>query len=216
MAVASAAIVTRASADKASDDAAIDRMFVLAKNHDVAGLKGLESAANSSASRTVKIAFAVALYEADPNEMKAQFVLNFPDDPPGIMDRLYNQIELATTSTGERRTPTFLFSFDSLGKLALAGDALAREKLLKVAANSDAAVAEFICERVVSLTIADANGALQAIGKLDPEERRSVVDACFGEASSSDETTAALEALERLGSPSASELTGEIRNAVAR
>jgi len=154
-----------ADSPSAGVDAQIDAIFQMAKRRDTASLENMKASVDSRSDRSLSIAYSLALYLAAPEKYEDQFVTNFPEDYEGVMLDLYRFEE-------EHRTPSFLFSFDALGRIAEHGNAQAMRKLVLAAAHSDGVVAEALCEvlgRLISERPRETRAALQKLPSPDRE-----------------------------------------------
>jgi ubiquinone biosynthesis protein UbiJ len=74
-------------------------------------------------------------------------VQRFPEHHEGLMRELYEGIEVP------RLAPSFLYSFNALGEVAVSGNPQAIQKIVAVLSHVDGAVAEKMCD-VVSQVVA--------------------------------------------------------------
>lgn len=146
---------TPAPKDSVGRDASplLDEMFALAARRDIEALEARRTEFMGARDRRFGIAYALASYVAAPELHRRQFVATFPTESNDLMFFLYNQIELPGL------TPRFLYSMESLGDLALAGDVEAMGKLVTAATHADGIVGEVLYEYVCR---ADRDATLRA------------------------------------------------------
>lgn len=162
------------------DEPAMTEILMLkASAKDVRGLMALRDQA--MVSPDTRYAFYLALYIAAPKDNASMFVHNFPTSSDAVMGYIYN-LELAQNRDGARLTPSFLYAFSQLGKLAFDGNLEAVQKMYLITANSDGAVKEVVCEELTHIIANDPITSLNELNKLSLSQRRQVYS-CFGTAS---------------------------------
>jgi hypothetical protein len=129
---------------------------------------------------------ALAAYIFDPVRFEQPFVEAFPAER--AMSFVYAQLE------EPRLTPTYLYSFSELGRVALEGDPAAIAKLLAVASQADGVVAAVVCDSLLVAFGVHAGTILRALNDLAPTQRQGAY-ACFA-AASPDIARSSLEILE--------------------
>jgi hypothetical protein len=157
-------------------------LMLKAAEKDVRGLTALRDRAMVSPDS--RYVFYLALYIAAPKDNAATFVQNFPTSSEAVMGYIYT-LELAQSRNGARLTPSFLYSFSELGKLAFEGNPEAVQKMYLITAHSDGVVKEFVCENVTHIIANDPITALNELYKLSLSQRQEVYS-CFGTASMSE------------------------------
>jgi hypothetical protein len=144
-------------------------MFGYASAKDVQMLTGMKERVRASGDPGVADAYSVALYLAAPVEHRQQFVRNFPTTYDRLMKGLYTNVEL------EGLTPEFLYSFEALGELAVAGDPQAIATLLRAASHSDGVVAKVLYDSACTVSRGSTRAAFQSgLAALSPSERAKV------------------------------------------
>jgi hypothetical protein len=156
-----------------------ETLMLKAAAKDVRGLMTLRDQA--MATPDTHYIFYLALYIAAPKDYTATFVHNFPTSSDAVMGYIYN-LELAQSKAGVRLTPSFLYSFSQLGKIALEGDTEAVQKMYTITAHSDGVVKEFVCEKVTHIIANDPTISLNELNRLSLSQRQQVYS-CFGAAS---------------------------------
>ncbi len=161
-----------ASGDTVTVDAnlLLTKIFDYAKAHNVQALEGLKSEVESSSNTTLTKAYSLALYIADPQKYETQYVEKFPVDSSGIMHDLYDNIEL------KRLTPSFLYSVQALGEIALKGNEKAIEKTLNGVVHSDGAVSELFCDYTARLLGKKLQSTVTALSRIDANERKGIYE----------------------------------------
>lgn len=154
----------------------VARAFERANAGDVAGVRAFKSALADTANPGLRYAYRLARYIAEPMTYAPEFVEAFPTDT-SVMGVVYG-IETTTGLGGKPLTPRFLYSFDELGRLAQAGQQDAPRKRFLAAANSDAAVAEFVWEQVVKVIASQPSLSITELSALRPAEREKAYG-CF-------------------------------------
>src|SRR5438132_966422 len=89
----------------------VGMMFEYAKKKQHKELEALGSEIRGSKDKNLNYAYSVALYLADSKGNKEKFVSGFPTDYAGLMF-LFEEVEL------KKFTPRFMYSFESLAKIA--------------------------------------------------------------------------------------------------
>ena len=115
--------------------------------------------------RDKQIALNIALYITNPVKYESRYVEAFPQDSNAIMYIIFNQFELP------QMTPSFLYSFDALGKIALKGNRLAVRKTILGSNNSDGVVAEELCFYCEKLFQSNLILIIEELSKLHVDER---------------------------------------------
>ena len=139
------------------------KMFDNAKVHNV---NYVESLRGNILAKEDQAAYYLALYIADPNRYKQQYVDNFPTDDSGIMFNYYERIEL------NRLTPSFLYSFSELGLIAQAGNSKAIEKVIIGLNHSDGVVAEEFCDVLIKTFVKQLSKTVTTLAGTDKGERQ--------------------------------------------
>jgi hypothetical protein len=206
-------IGTAGAALAGGDDsgALMAKLFERARAGDTKGLQGLASKVDEARSPTVRYAYQLARYIADPQGYAAQYVAEFPEDSAGVMGAVY-EVELATRADGRRLTPRFLYSFDELGKLAERGQPGATRKLFVVAGNSDGVVTEFVCEQAIKALVGQTAKSIDALSSLQ-EGQRGKTYGCF-DGASTDELQALRASLSGLPAGKHDEISRELLRAL--
>ena len=94
------------------DSTSLSALFEHAKRHEIDAVLRLGQDPVHAGDRAWEIGYPVALYIASPQKYQRGFVDHFPVDAEGIMQILYEKIEVP------KLTPKWLFSFESLGSIA--------------------------------------------------------------------------------------------------
>jgi hypothetical protein len=92
------------------------------------------------------------------------------------------ELELEIGQDGERLTPTFLFSFEELGRLAAGGRVEAIGKLFRVVGAADGVVAEVVCDAAINTLANYPAGSVDQLRFLELSARQQVYG-CFDLAS---------------------------------
>jgi hypothetical protein len=153
-------------------DISVSRLFLLAKERELTLLEQMERDIAQLNDKGLQIAYNLALFIASPNKYKQRFVDNFPEDSDGIMNYLYDQIEL------QQLTPSFLYSFGSLGAIAEEGNTTAIKKLFNGYPHSDGVVAEAFCSSMNNLVYKQTTKTLLSLSELS-EHDRTIIYGCF-------------------------------------
>lgn len=148
------------------------KLFEYARVHNVNALKGLQLTVRDLNNKTLNNAYPLALYIASPNQYEKEFVEKFPVDHEGIMNDLYERIEL------RRLTPKFLYSFESIGIIADHGNQKALQKVLLGYIHSDGVVAEMYCDSLVRIFLKSPNRVLPFLSVMGMNERKKIY-LCF-------------------------------------
>lgn len=157
----------------------VETLMLKAAAKDVRGLTALRDQAMESPD--TRYVFYLASYIADPKNNAETFVKTFPTSSDAVMGYIYT-LELAQSRDGVRLTPSFLYSFSELGKLAVEGHPEAVQKMYLITAHSDGVVKEFVCEKVTNIIADDPIMSLNELYKLSLSQRQQVYS-CFGTAS---------------------------------
>ena len=115
------------------DSTSLSALFEHAKRHETDAVLRLGKDPVHAGDRAWEIGYPVALYIASPQKYQRGFVDHFPVDAEGIMQILYEKIEVP------KLTPKWLFSFEALGAIAQAGDAPAIQRCVQGLASSSGA-----------------------------------------------------------------------------
>ena len=91
------------------------KIFEYAKWHNIQGLNNIKSEVDNLNNSTLSLAYFLALYIADSKENESLYVDKFPSDYKGIMNDLYENIEM------KQLTPKFLYSMEAIGEISLKG-----------------------------------------------------------------------------------------------
>jgi hypothetical protein len=142
------------------------KLFAYSKAHNVKALEELREDTRSRNNRTVTNAYLLALYIASPQKYEQEYIDGFPENYEGIMHDLYETIEL------KQLTPTFLYSFESIGSIAKDGNEKAIKKVLQGTIHSDGVVAEVFCNVLVDLIQTQTRKTLKALSQFGNEERK--------------------------------------------
>jgi len=153
-------------------DISVSRLLSIAKAHDLALLEQMGKDISQLNDKGLQVAYNLALFIASPDKYKQRFVDNFPEDSNGIMHYLYDQIEL------QQLTPSFLYSFESLGAIAEEGNSTAIKKVFNGYPHSDGVVAEVFCNTMNNLVYKQTTKALLSLSKLSDRDRRIIYE-CF-------------------------------------
>jgi len=96
-------------------DLYLGKIFEYAKWHNIQGLNNIKSEVDNLNNSTLSLAYFLALYIADSKENESLYVDKFPSDYKGIMNDLYENIEM------KQLTPKFLYSMEAIGEISLKG-----------------------------------------------------------------------------------------------
>lgn len=151
-------------------DSYLGKIFEYAKGHDIQRLKNIKGEVDKLNNSTLLTAYYLALYIADPKENESLYVDKFPTDHNGIMNDLYENIEL------EQRTPKFLYSMETIGEISLKGNEKAIEKVLIGSVHSDGVVSELFCDYVTKLLENNFEKTLTVLSRLQITERKGIYD----------------------------------------
>ena len=132
---------------------------------------------------------ALAAYMSDPGEHWRRFVETFPEQR--AMTFLFERIERP------RLTPSYLYTFVELGRLAMQGDPGTIGRLVATTAYSENEVSVALCDAVLQSFGFHTQTTLRELDKLSPEQRKSVYR-CFDWAPPQT-TPILLERLQRAG-----------------
>lgn len=157
---------------KSNSEEYLKKLFEYAKSKNVQAVENLRSEVVGKPNAILTIGYSLSLYIAAPERYEEQYIDNFPTDFNGIMTILYNEIEL------KQLTPTFLYSIDAIGKIALKGNEKAVKKVLIGAGQSDGAVGEIFCDYVNQLLYKQLHKTLAVLLLIDVSERKKSYD-CF-------------------------------------
>jgi len=150
----------------------LSALFEHAKRHETDAVLRLGQDPMRAGDRAWEIAYPVALYIASPEKYRGGFVEHFPVDAEGIMQILYERIEVP------KLTPKWLFSFESLGSIARTGDALAIDRCMKGLAGSRGVVAEAYCASLEKILESQKEKFQKSLLALTAGEREPFT-ACF-------------------------------------
>ena len=106
---------------------------------------------------------ALAAYMSDPGEHWQRFVNTFPEER--AMTFLFERIEQP------RLTPSYLYSFVELGRLAMQGDPHTIGRLVATTAYSENEVSIALCDAVLQSFDFHTQTTLRELDKLSPEQR---------------------------------------------
>jgi hypothetical protein len=159
--------------DTASVEAKVKEIFTYARNKDVCSLEKLREDIIASSNKTLKNIYPLALYIAQPDTYRKEFVESFPTDSEGLMSDLYQSVEV------EDLTPTFMFSFESLGAIAAGGDEKAIQKLFEGVVHSDGAVTSIFCEQILAVLKRQSRKSIKALSALPIEQRKNIYWICL-------------------------------------
>jgi len=154
------------------DSTSLSTLFEHAKRHETDAVLRLGKDPKHAGDRAWEIGYPVALYIASPDKYRGGFVEHFPIDAEGIMQILYEKIEVP------KLTPKWLFSFESLGSLARTGDAIAIDRCTKGLAGSRGVVAGAYCASLERIFESQKEKFEQALLVLTVEQREPFT-ACF-------------------------------------
>lgn len=147
-------------------------IFQHANTHNLQALEGMKATIERMDNSTLTLAYALGCYMAAPEKYERQYVAIFPSDTNGIMNGLYEGIEL------KRLTPKFLYSIEALGQVALKGNSYALEKVLTGVIHSDGAVSELFCDYTVKLFDKNLQKTLTKLSRMEPSGRSGIYQ-CF-------------------------------------
>ena len=133
-------------------------------------LAWLERVAAASADPEKVFVVALAAYMSDPGEHWQRFVDTFPEER--AMGFLFEQIEQS------RLTPSYLYTFVELGRLAMQGDPGTIGRLLATTAHAEDEVAVALCDAVLQSFDFHTQSTLRRLGEL-PRPQRERVYRCF-------------------------------------
>jgi hypothetical protein len=154
------------------ESTSLSTLFEYAKRHEIDAVLRLGQDSKHSGDRAWEIGYPVALFIASPEKYRSGFVEHFPVDAEGIMQILYEKIEVP------KLTPKWLFSFESLGSIARTGDALAIDRCMKGLASSRGVVAEANCASLEKIFESQKEIFQKALLALTVEQREPFT-ACF-------------------------------------
>lgn len=154
------------NAENADESSLISKLFTYAKESNVQAIEQMKADVEAVGNSSATNAYSLALYMANPQKYEDQYVDNFPIDTNGIMHDLYENIEL------KQLTPSFLFSVESLGKIAIKGNDKALQKILRGSMHADGAVGEMYCDYVGKLLDAHLQRTVTALSRVDIDERK--------------------------------------------
>jgi hypothetical protein len=138
-------------------------MYSLAENRDLVSLLAMKQGVWSGGSRVLVDNYSVALYVADNRRFKEQFLSDFPIDTQGFED-----LGCGTSSVNRGFDP-----YETLDKLALAGDAVAIRKALLV--ETDGAVAEETTDNATRIAAKYPHTSLRQLTNLSGPQRARVI-----------------------------------------
>ena len=133
-------------------------------------LAWLERVAAASADPEQVFVAALAAYMSDPGEHWRRFVDTFPEER--AMSFLFEQIERS------RLTPSYLYTFVELGRLAMQGDPGTIGRLLATTAHAENEVAVALCDAVLQSFGFHTQTTLRKLDEL-PRPQRERVYRCF-------------------------------------
>ncbi len=113
----------------------------------------------------------LASYLVDAARYEQRFVEAFPAERS--MGFVYEQLEL------QRLTPSLLYTFVELGRIAMDGSRDALAKLVATASHSDLAPLAVLCDALVHVLAVHTGAALEALDEV-PRRERGRVYRCFG------------------------------------
>ncbi len=138
--------------------------------YDLADLSELMRDARASEDPERQFVVAVASYLVDPVRYEERFVRYFPTRR--VMDFVYEQLERSDI------TPSPLWSFAELGRIALDGSHEAIGKLVLVTGNARPPVSAVLCDALLRVFDVHTGATLDAIDRT-PQEERGGPYACF-------------------------------------
>ncbi len=147
-------------------DPFLKKMFNYANTGDLKALEAMKAEVSGQRSKTLALAYSLALYIAAPNTYERQYVEAFPVNYEGIMYDLYEQIEL------KGLTPAFLYSVESIGSIAKKGNEKAIEKVFRGLVHSDGVVSESFCESIPGVFIGQAQKSVSVLSRMEKEDRQ--------------------------------------------
>lgn len=143
------------------------QMFSLADHHNLKPLTAMQASVRKSGDRVLTDNYDVALYTADNDRYRAQFVKNLPLDTQGFMAFGCGM----SWSTGAR----VLFPYKALATYALAGDRTAIRKALLL--EIDGAVAEYTTDEATLIASTYPDTSLTELSSATESQRHRVI--CF-------------------------------------
>ena len=146
------------------------RMFDYAKTHNIKALEGLNNEVKLKNDQNLIIAYSLALYIADPEKYKQQYVDNFPTDSEGT-NYLTEQIEI------KELTPSFFF-IDAIGLIAKGGNDKAIEKVIIGISHSDGGATELFCDYLGKLFDKQPQKTIKAFSRIEERQRQNAYS-CF-------------------------------------
>ena len=142
------------------------QMFGLADHHNLKLLMAMHDRIRSRGDRILSDNYAVALYIADNNRFRMQFVRNFPTDLQGFLSF---GCAIGSWSNGAR----VLFPYKTLVRYALTGDKDAIRKALLV--ETDGIVAEYMTDYATLIASKFPHTSLQQLGSTTEVQRNRVI-----------------------------------------